>query len=144
MNDWKKKIRSIRTSDKKVKKKERNQALLTELNALRLMQGVQKELLGGKGELKTRLDGETPIIELLWSGSLATPTKPNQKEGIFYIRVSARSGKLVVNRRVIKANKDALQEALLKAAKKPLKSRNVPTGCAYAFRFVIEAIAELR
>jgi len=103
-------------------------AVLRNVNAHNLIRRLQSALLGGKGiiDISDNQDDYDRVITLAWQGPISNARKPNL-EGptkYQYIAIGARGEKLYVNdQEVTPLTPEALKSALVKAAKKPSKTK---------------------
>ncbi len=142
-NDWLDELYNLRAVDKSRRQAETDlldlQALaaqrdqqaadiLRQTDAHNLLRRVQKALLDGKG-LIDFFEHESEferLMTLLWQGPLSAARSPNPEdpEEYQYIAIGVRRGKLYVNDdEVASLTSEALQKALVKAAKNPGRTR---------------------
>ena len=135
MDDWLEQLRQIRAEQRQVAEppvgsnasSRGPDRLLKESRAFEFLRDMRRELLGGSGRIESfdNAGGYDVVLVLMWDGSIAQPKSPRagSAEG-YQIFVAVRDQRLWVNGQPVVANSaEALQRALLEAARNPTKRR---------------------
>ncbi len=145
-NDWLEQLRQLREADQsahpdplqaeegpaQVTQRQASE-LLRQSRAHELLRQVQKTLLGGQGllDIFERQKQYDRVLTLVWQGPISAARKPDPDDPApySYILVGVRNGKLWVNGKVLaSAAPEALQQALLQAARNPGREKQLKYG----------------
>ncbi|MDX1522033.1 MAG: hypothetical protein R3264_10430 [Anaerolineae bacterium] len=112
-----------------LKREAKSKNVLVIVDAHTALRRMNQVLLGGKGvvDLFDSSRDYDRAIGLVWQGSIAKPRRPSPEDDspTFYILVGAKDERVFVNgKRLRYTTPESLKEALVKAAKNPIRRKH--------------------